>query len=125
MDQKVELREELQPMSLAVGEDLGGGKVFQVLVIGDHVHRSCRALKIVMPVVEGLKDRKEFLVMSVIIQLWRGHGVGVDCNWSEFTIRAHDGEDASDSVVRGISFNHEQSIRDPMSEDQSRCKGLF
>ncbi|KIM65442.1 hypothetical protein SCLCIDRAFT_112672 [Scleroderma citrinum Foug A] len=124
-DQKVELREELQPMSLAVGEDLGGGKVFQVLVIGDHIHWSCRALEVVMPVAEGLKDRKEFLVMSVIIQLWRGHGVGVECNRSEFTIGACDGEDASNSIVRGISFNSERSIRDPMSKDRSRGKGLL
>ena len=124
-NQKVELREELQPMSLAAGEELGGGKVFQVLVIGDHIHWSCKALKVVTPVAEGLKDCKEFLVMSVIIQLWRGHGVGVECNWSEFTIRVCDGEDASDSIVRGIGFNSEWSIRDPMSKDRSRGKGLL
>ena len=106
-------------MSLAADEDLGGGKVFQVLVIGDHIHWSCRALEVVMPVVKGLKDRKEFLVMSIIIQLRRGHGVGVECNQLEFTIGACDGEDASDSIVRGISFNSERSIRDPMSKDWS------
>jgi len=51
--------------------------------------------------------------------------VGVEHNWSEFTIGASDGENTSNSIVRGISFNGEQSVGDPMSKDQSGGKGLL
>ena len=67
MDQKVELQEELQPTSLAASEDLGGGEIFQVLVVHNNINQSCRALKVMMPVAEGFEDHKEFLVMGIIV----------------------------------------------------------
>ena len=41
-DDEVELREVLGPTGLSTGEQLGSGKVFQVLVVGDNVNRSLR-----------------------------------------------------------------------------------
>ena len=38
-----------------------------------------------------------------------------------FIIFINNGEDCSESIVRGISFHNELSIRNPMSED--RCGG--
>jgi len=51
--------------------------------------------------------------------------VGVERNRSEFTIGASDGENTSDSIVGGISFNGERSVGDPMSKDRSGGKGLL
>jgi len=39
-------------------EDFGHGKILQVLVIGDHIDRECRAFEIMPPSFEGFKDRK-------------------------------------------------------------------
>ena len=125
VDQKVKLQEELQPTSLAVSEDLGGGEIFQVLVVCNNINQSCGALKVMTLVAEGFEDHKEFLVMGIIVSLRRSHSAGVEHNWLEFTIGASDGENTSDSIVGGISFNGERSIGDPMSKDRSGGKGLL
>ena len=72
VDGKVELGEVLRPAGLTAGQDLGAGEVFQVLVVGDHIDRRGRALKVVVPVLEGLEDGQQLLVMGVIVQLRGG-----------------------------------------------------
>ena len=52
------------------GQDLGAGEVLQVLVVGDHVNRKGGALKVMSPVLEGLEDGQQLLVMGIIVQLW-------------------------------------------------------
>ena len=39
-----------------------------------------------------------------------------------FIIFINNGEDCSESIVQGISFHDELSIRNPMSKDRSRCE---
>ena len=39
-------------------------------------------------------------------------------NWVNFIIFVNNGEDCSKSIVYGISFHNELSIRNPMSEDR-------
>ena len=48
-DNKVELGKILGPVGLMAGKDLGCGKVFQVLMIHDHVDRSTGTFKEVSP----------------------------------------------------------------------------
>ncbi|KIM65046.1 hypothetical protein SCLCIDRAFT_113814, partial [Scleroderma citrinum Foug A] len=100
------------PAGLMAGQDLGAGEILQVLVIGDHINRRGRALKVVSPVFEGLKDGQQFLIMGVIIQL-RGRQIG---DWLELGIGADNGQNASDGI---------QSIRNPMSENRSGGKSLL
>ena len=57
------------------GKDLGCGKVFQVLMIHDHVDRSTGTFKEVLPDMESLKDCEQFFVMGVIIEFWSTEGV--------------------------------------------------
>jgi len=64
---EVELGEVLRPVGLMAGQDLGAGEIFQVLVVGDHINRSGGALKVVSPVLKGLKDGQKLLVMGVVI----------------------------------------------------------
>ena len=77
-DNEVELRKILRPAGLMVGKDLGCGKVFQVLMICDHVNRSTRTFKEVSPDMESLKDCEQFFVMGVIIEFWGTEGVGME-----------------------------------------------
>ena len=58
----------LGPTHLTLIEDLGGGEIFQVLVIGDDVYWMHRAIQVVAPDAESLKDREEFFVMNVVIE---------------------------------------------------------
>jgi len=43
-------------------------------------------------------------------------------NWVNFIIFVNNGEDCSKSIVRGISFHDELSIRNPISKDRSGGK---
>ena len=62
-DDEVELGEILRPVGLMASKDLGCGKVFQVLMIHDHIDQSTGTFKEVSPDMEGLKDCEQFFVM--------------------------------------------------------------
>ena len=68
-DGEVELGEVLRPVGLTAGQDLRAGEVLQVLVIGDHIDRRGRALEVMLPVLEGLEDGQQLLVMGIVVQL--------------------------------------------------------
>ena len=72
---KVKLGEELQPVGLMTSQDLGCGKVGQVLVVGDHIDQGGGALQIMLPMFEGFKDGQQLLVMGIVVQLWGGHSL--------------------------------------------------
>ena len=55
-DNEVELGKILRPAGLIAGKDFGGGRVFQVLMIHDHVDWSTGTFKEVSPDMESLKD---------------------------------------------------------------------
>jgi hypothetical protein len=55
-DSHIELAKVLGPACLAAGEDLGGSKIFQVLVVGDNIDQSGGTFKIVSPDSEGFKN---------------------------------------------------------------------
>ncbi|KIO09545.1 hypothetical protein M404DRAFT_131861 [Pisolithus tinctorius Marx 270] len=63
--------------------------------------------------------------MGIVVEFWCGHGAGVESDWAEFTVGAGDQQNASNGIVRGVSFNCKWSIRDPVSEDRSRAEGIL
>ena len=121
MDNKVELGEILGPAGLTAGKDLGCGKVFQVLMIHDHIDRSTGTFKEVSPDTEGLKDCEQFFVMGVVIEFWGTEGVGMESHGVDFTRIGLDGEDGTQSIIRGIIFYNDRFIEDPVGQD--RCRG--
>ena len=74
-DGKVELGEVLRPAGLTAGQDLGAGEILQVLVISDHIDQRGGTLKVVSPVLEGLEDGQQLLVMGIIVQLRGGQSL--------------------------------------------------
>ena len=74
------------------------------------------------PNLESFKDGKQFLVMYVIVQLCHSKSARVKDNWMNSIIFINNREDCSKSIVQGIYFHNELSIRNPMSEDQSRSE---
>ena len=81
------------------GQDLGAGEIFQVLVVSDHINWRGKALEVMLPVLEGLEDCQQLLVMGIIIQLRGRQSPQIVCNWSELRIGADNGQNASDSIV--------------------------
>ena len=125
MNDEVELGEELRPVGLPPSQELGGCKVFQVLVISDDVNRSCGAFKIMAPGPKSLVDSEELLVMGVIVELRSGQSPGIVGNRPDLLVRTTNGENASDGIVRGICLYDDGSIRNPMGEDGSGGEGVF
>jgi len=121
-DDKVELGKELGPPHLPLGQHLGSRKILKVLMICNNIDGIGQTFQIVSPNLESFKDGKQFLVMCVVVQLCCSESAGVKGNWVNFIIFINNGEDCSKSIVRGISFHDELSIRNPMSEDGSGGK---
>ena len=88
------------------GQDLGAGDVFQVLVVDDHINWRGRALKVVVPVLEGLKDGQQLLVMGIIVQLRGRQSPRIVSNGLEFGISTDNGQNAGDGIVQGIGLDH-------------------
>ena len=107
------------------GQDLGAGEVLQVLVVGDHVDRRGRALEVMSPVLEGLEDGQQLLVMGIIVQLRGGQSPRIVSDGSELGIGTDNGQNASDGIVQGIGLDHKQSVGNSMSEDWSGSEGLL
>ena len=124
-DDEVELGEVLQPSGLTAGQDFGAGEVLQVLVVGDHINRRGGALEVMSPVLEGLKDGQQLLIMGIIVQLRGGQSLRIVGYRSELRIGADNGQNASNGIVRGISLNHKRSVGNPVSEDRSGSESLL
>ena len=125
VDKEVELAEELRPVGLPAGKELQGGEIFKILVIGHDIDGRGRALKIVMPVLECLKDGEQLLIMGIIVELQQGKRTGVEGDQTEFTIGATNGEDTSNGIVQSVSLHNQWSIRNPMGKDRGCHKGGF
>ena len=121
-DDKIELSQIFGLMGLTTGKDLGHGEVLKVLMIHDHVNQDTRTF-IVPPNTESLKDCKEFLVVSVVIELWCHKGAGVKGHRVDLTGVSLNGENCTKGIVRGVSLNSDGFVGDPMSEDQGRGEG--
>ena len=76
-------------------------------------------------VFESLEYGKELLIMSVIIQLGQGQGSGVKCDQANFTVRAGNGENACDGIIRHVGLNHYGGTRLKVGEDWSGGEGFL
>ena len=74
VDVEVERLEELRPSSLATVEVAFFAEVLEVLMVGEHFHTVSGSFQVVTPVLEGVDDGEEFLVVNVVVPLGRCHG---------------------------------------------------
>ena len=121
-DDKIELGKVLGPPRLPPGQYLGSRKILKVLMIYNNIDGIGQTFQIVLPNLESFKDGKQFLVMCVVVQLRRSESARVKGNWVNFIIFINNGEDCSESIVRGIGFHNELSIGNPMSENRGGGK---
>ena len=67
MNGEIELGKEFRPLGLSLCKQLGHGKVLQIVVVSDYVNWSSAAFEVLLPMLEGFKNCKKFLVVGVII----------------------------------------------------------
>jgi hypothetical protein len=53
---------------LSAREEFGGGEIFQVFMIRNHINRKCGAFKVVSPSLERVEDGKKFLIMDIVVE---------------------------------------------------------
>ena len=79
----------------------------------------------VPPSLERFEDGEEFLVVSVVVEFGAGEGAGMEGDGVEFTGLSGDGENSSDGIVGGVSFDGDLSIGFPVMKYWSRGEGLL
>ena len=94
-------------------------------MVRDDVNRGGGAFKVVVPVLECLEDGKEFLIIGVIVQLWSSQGPGVVDDRTNLSISTSDRQDASNSIVRGISFHDNRGVQNEVSEYGRGSEGVL
>src|SRR5882724_7952599 len=111
-------------MDLAMRKLLGCRKVLKVLVIREHEYDMCRALEVVVPLLEGLKYCKQLLVIDLIVELRWLHAAQVEHDQVDVAIVGGDlGDDRSDRIVRIISLNNNRIVRVEMRQDGGLGEG--
>ncbi|KAF8623812.1 hypothetical protein AX17_007283 [Amanita inopinata Kibby_2008] len=124
-DHEIELEEVLGPAGLAAGEELGSGEILQVFVVSEDLNRITGAFQVAAPLFKHFIDREELFVMSIIIELGRSEGAGVERDRVEVAIIAVDGEYRGKSIIECISFNDDFGVGYPVSEYRSGGEGLL
>jgi len=94
-------------------------------VVCDDVYRRGGAFEVVVPVPECFEDSKQFFIVGVIVQLWSSQSPGVVRDQTNLSVGASDRQDASDSIVRGISFHDNRGVRNEVSEYGCGSEGVF
>ena len=62
---------------MSTSEYLGGGEIFEVLVIGHHKNYMDRAFRIQLPVLERFVYCEEFFVVYLVVEFCGNHGLRV------------------------------------------------
>ena len=95
-------------------------------MIRDDVNRSWSSFEVVLPDFEGFENGQEFLVMYIVVQLHGVESLGVKGDWMYLIVCwRYCGQNCCWSIVGGVGFDNEWSIRNPMHKDQSSREGFF
>jgi hypothetical protein len=81
---------------LSTSKNFGGREVGKVLVVGDNVNGIRGTFKIVSPNAESFKDRKQFLVVGIVVEFSRIKRARMKCNGVNFgVVFGNDGKNRS------------------------------
>ncbi len=94
-------------------------------MVGNNVSSVLRSFEVVLPYFEALEYGKQLFVVGVVVALSVGKGVGMECNRVDVAIRGHGGDNASQGVVGGISFDEHGVVGRPMCKHRGFCKRFF
>jgi hypothetical protein len=123
MDNKIELREEFGPPGLLMSEETRGRKVLKVFVVRDHVDEVSRPFKVSVPGLKSPVDRKEFFIMSVVVEFHQGETMRDEGNRVDFPIGLGLGQNGCNCIVRGVRFDNDRGVQGPVRRDGSGGEG--
>jgi hypothetical protein len=83
LDGKMEVRQDLRPTDLMAAEIAGGGKILKIFVVSKNFSRFRGELQIVSPLLEGLHNGQEFLVIDLVVHLCWEKCPGIKSNRME------------------------------------------
>ena len=110
---------------MPLGQYLGSRKILKVFIIYNNVNKISQTLQGVLPNFESFKNSKQFLVISIVVQLCYSKSVGVKDNQMKFIFFINNRNNCSKSIVQSISFYNELNIGNLMSENRSRGECLL
>jgi hypothetical protein len=87
-------------------------------MVSNNINRSSGTFKIMTPNSEGFEDSQEFFVMHIVVQFRGREGPGMESDWVH-SIVSEDGKDCSKSIIGGVGFHDERSVRNPLDEGRS------
>ena len=70
-------------------------------------------------------DSRELLVIGVIVELQSGQSPGIVDKRPNLLIKATNGENAGNGIVRVVCLHNDQSVWNQMGEDRSGGEGVF
>jgi hypothetical protein len=111
------MAEELGPTNLPMGKDLRRGKVFEILVVCDDVNSERGTLEIMTLVSKAIKNSEELLIVRIIVELRGCKCPALESDRVEFPIISKDGENARDSVLGCVHFDHDLTAGYPVMEN--------
>jgi hypothetical protein len=74
---------------------------------------------------KAIKNSEEFLIVRVIVEFRSHKCAAPESNGMEFTVDSKNGENARNSVVGCVHFDHNLMARNPMMEYRSSRKRAF
>jgi hypothetical protein len=94
-------------------------------VVRDNVDSERGTLKVMTPVSKAIKNSEEFLIMRVIVEFRSRKGAALESDGMEFTVVTINGENACNSVVGCVCFDHNLAAGNPVMEYRSSRKCAF
>jgi hypothetical protein len=89
---------------LAAVQELGCSKVFEVTVVGNDLDRGAYTFELRSLLLKAADDRQEFLIIDLVVILYRRVLLGEERNRSQYTIVSILRQDAGGDIIGGISF---------------------
>ena len=106
---------------MSTSEYLGGGEIFEVLVIGHHKNYMGCAFQVRSPVLECFVYREELFVVYLVVEFRGNHGSRVEGDGVQVVVARRDlRKDSGNRVVGAISFYDYRVGWVEVSEDGSR-----
>jgi hypothetical protein len=94
-------------------------------VVRDNVDSERGTLEIMMPMSKAIKNSEEFLIVRVIVEFQSCKYLALESDRMEFAVVSKNGENACNSVVGCVHFDHNLTAGNPMMEYQSSYKHTF
>ena len=95
-------------------------EIFEILVVSDDIYSVLGPFEVVSPNFEAFEDGEQLLVMGVIVAPGVSEGAGMEGNGVDVTIWGDSGDNASQCVVGGVSFDEHGWVRRP-ARDVKAC----